>query len=127
MGQDCQMNKLCYLLLLTVAYGTAIAQTTTGTVGGHVTDSATAPVPETAVKLENLNTGVALTTQSDREGSYVFPLVAPGTYRVTVEKTGFQKFAVQFDLNVNQAARVDAVLVVGQVSESITVHEQGVQ
>jgi len=55
-----------------------------------VTDSAAAPIPETAVKLENLNTGVVLTTQSDREGSYVFPLVAPGTYRVIVEKTGFR-------------------------------------
>ncbi len=121
------MKKLsCLLLLLVMACGNVIAQTTTGTVTGRVTDSASAPIPETAVRLENLNTGVALTTPSDREGVYVFPLVAPGAYRVTVEKTGFQRFATRFDLNVNQTARVDVVLAVGQVSEAITVREQGV-
>ncbi len=120
------IQKLCCLLLLTLAGGTANAQTTTGTVTGRVTDSGGATIPETGVRLENLSTGVALTAQSDPEGNYVFPLVAPGRYRVTVEKSGFQRFAAQFDLNVNQTARVDAVLTVGQVSEAITVREQGV-
>ena len=97
------------------------AQTTTGTVTGTVTDSAGALVGAAAVKLVNTGTGLALSTQTGDNGSYVFPLVQPGTYEISIEKQGFQKFARSFPLAVTQQARIDAQLAVGQVSESVQV------
>ncbi len=110
------------VLTLLVASATALfGQTTTGAVNGRATDSSRAAVPDARVSLVNVNTGLSLTTRSDSEGRYVFTLLQPSSYRLTVESAGFEKFAVQFDLAVNQTARVDATLTVGQVSESIEV------
>ena len=102
------------------------AQTNSGTVNGHVADAVSAAVADCIITLLNTKTGVTLTGQSDREGSYVFALVQPGAFRLTVEKAGFQKFVTQFELSVNQIARVDALLAVGQVTDAITVSERSV-
>ncbi len=112
------VKQLMMALLVAVS---AWAQTTTGTVTGTVTDSAGALVAAAGVKLVNTGTGLSLSTETGDNGSYVFPLVQPGTYEVTVEKQGFQKFARSFTLAVTQQARIDAQLAVGQVSESVQV------
>jgi len=98
-----------------------VAQTTTGTVTGTVTDSAGALVAAAAVKLANTGTGLSLTAETGDNGNYVFPLVQPGNYEISVEKQGFQKFARTFTLAVTQQARIDAQLSIGQVSESVQV------
>jgi len=110
-------------LLLTVALAAfaAVAQTTTGTVTGFVTDPGGAAIADAAVKLVNTGTGFSTAAQSNESGSYTFPLVPPGAYRIEVEKAGFQRFARTFTLEVTQQARIDAQLTVGQVSETVTV------
>ncbi len=97
------------------------AQTTTGTVTGFVTDAGGALIAEAAVKLTNTGTGLVQATTTNETGSYVFALVPPGNYQITVEKSGFQTFARTFTIAVTQQARIDAQLTVGQVSESVTV------
>lgn len=96
-------------------------QTTTGTVTGTVTDSGGALVGAATVKLTNTGTGLALAAETAENGNYVFPLVQPGSYEISVEKQGFAKFARSFTLAVTQQARIDAQLVVGQVTESVQV------
>ncbi|MFN0101922.1 MAG: carboxypeptidase regulatory-like domain-containing protein [Bryobacteraceae bacterium] len=110
-----------WAMMLAVCSLGVTAQTTTGTVTGTVTDAAGALVGAAAVKLTNTGTGLALTAETAENGSYVFPLVQPGTYEIAVEKTGFQKFARSFTLAVTQQARIDAQLAVGQVSDSVQV------
>ncbi|MBI2687733.1 MAG: TonB-dependent receptor [Acidobacteria bacterium] len=99
----------------------AWAQTTTGTITGTVTDSAGAMVGAATVKLVNTGTGLAQTADSGENGNYVFPLVQPGNYEISIEKVGFQRFVRTFTLAVTQQARIDAQLAVGQVSESVQV------
>ena len=120
------MRKIRFLCMTLIVCTLVCAQTNTGTVNGHVADAVSAAVADCAITLLNTKTGVTLTGQSDREGSYVFALVQPGAFRLTVEKAGFQKFVTQFELSVNQIARVDAVLAVGQVTDAITVSERSV-
>ncbi|MFN7934876.1 MAG: TonB-dependent receptor [Bryobacteraceae bacterium] len=109
-------------LILAIAMATPLAaQTTTGTVTGFVTDAGGALIAEASVKLTNTGTGLVQTTSTNETGSYVFPLVQPGSYQITVEKSGFQVFARTFNIAVTQQARIDAQLTVGQVSESVTV------
>lgn len=104
----------------------SIAQTTAGTVTGIITDSAGAAVPQANVKLSGEATGFSQTTTTSSEGAYVFPLVQPGSYQISVEREGFQRLVRTFTLEVAQQARVDAQLTVGQVNESVNVSASGV-
>jgi hypothetical protein len=96
-------------------------QTTTGTVSGFVTDSSSAAVQGATVKLTNTGTGLTQTAETSDTGAYVFPLVQPGAYQITIEKTGFQRFARTFNLEVTQQARIDAQMTVGQVTETVDI------
>lgn len=64
---------------------TALAQTSgTGQISGSVTDPSSAVVPRATVKVVNVDTGVERTTVTTDAGTYAVPLLAPGTYTVTV-------------------------------------------
>lgn len=119
-------RSFVFLSILAFFVLDASAQTTTGTVSGRVTDTAAAYIPDTAVILTNIRTGTTQTTQTSAEGLFVFPLVQPGSYRLEVSKSGFQKFVSQFELAVNQTVRIDPALVIGEVSSTVTVSEQSV-
>jgi len=110
-----------FAMFLAALAAAARAQTTTGTVAGFITDPNGASVSNATIKLTNTGTSIAQTATSNEAGSYVFPLVPPGTYQITVEKEGFQRFARSFTLEVTQQARLDAQLTVGQVSETVNV------
>ena len=100
----------------------AWAQTNTGTILGVVTDISGSAIPAATVTIANEGTGVSMTFQSLNDGSYVFPYLLPGTYRVTVTKTGFKtQMNRGISLLVDQKARVDVRLEVGNVSETVQV------
>lgn len=88
------------LLLMSFAMATLLAQSpaspTEATIAGRVVDQSTqAPVSGAQVMLLPAGPGTGPlgnpppTTQTDRDGGYAFPSVAPGRYRVNVVKTGF--------------------------------------
>src|ERR1041384_6730069 len=100
------------------AYGQA-----TGRIVGLVKDSSGGTVIGANVTLTNEGTNISKTTQTDSEGNYLFSLVEPGSYRVTIEHTGFKKYVQSgIILELNQNGRVDAMLNVGQVSETVEVN-----
>src|ERR1035437_2448738 len=94
----------------------------TGMVVGTVRDSSGAAVPGAAVKVTNTATNISQTIQTESNGQYVAPLLKVGTYSVTVEKTGFRRFA-QTGIKVDIQARVDidVTLQVGPLTESVEV------
>ncbi|HTV03364.1 MAG TPA: TonB-dependent receptor [Luteitalea sp.] len=110
---------MCVLSLATVA--NASAQVTTGTIVGTVSDSG-GIVPGATVTLRNVNRGTTTTFTTDETGSYTAPFLVPGTYAVEIEVAGFKKW-VRSDivLEVNQRARVDALLEVGTLEETTVV------
>ncbi|MCC6540272.1 MAG: carboxypeptidase regulatory-like domain-containing protein [Bryobacterales bacterium] len=92
---------------------------------GAVTDSTNAPVAGATVTLKNIDTGVSATRQSTDQGRYLFDLVLPGTYTVTVQLQGFNKFVQEKIVLQSRAdVTVDATLRPGDVSESVTVTDQ---
>ena len=98
----------------------ALAQTTTGSIVGMVTDPTGAAVPGAAVTVMNEGTGIAaIRTATDSSGNYVATALPPGRYSVSVEHTGFKK-AVNAGIAVSVQDRIGAniVLEVGQVSEN---------
>ena len=94
----------------------------TATISGTVNDATGAVVPKATVTLINTGTNLSRKTMTDSGGSYVFTLVPIGTYRVTVEQTGFRKYVHEgVVLNVNQNAKLDVVLQVGASEQVVEV------
>ena len=108
-----------FLFVLT---GIIFAQGTTSRFTGIVTDSSGAAVSGATVKLSNPGTNTSLTTQTTDGGAYVFDLVQPGNYTVTVEKQGFKKFISTGNAAyINQPSTVNVALEIGDVSAAVTV------
>lgn len=100
------------------------AQFETSEVLGSVTDSSGAVVSKVTVTLTNQDTGIEAKTVSDESGQYDFFNVKIGHYTISAELTGFSKFTTQnVTINVNARQRVDIVMQVGVVSQSVNVQD----
>src|SRR5579871_1112406 len=115
----------CWFLAIAFGVVTIVAQEYRGRVQGIVTDPSHAAVANGHVSLRNVNTGVEVVRDSDAAGHYLFDFVNPGTYSVTVEATGFQRF-VQENITVVTGGdvTVNAMLTVGGVNETVNVTEE---
>jgi len=117
-----------HLFLFSVLLGAILAlpvvmnaQLTTADVVGTVTDTTGAVVPNANVTLTNQKTNEARNTQSSGGGQYAFTLLLPGNYLVRIEAQGFTTFTSNVIVSAGDRARVDALMNVGQSSESIEV------
>jgi hypothetical protein len=103
------------------------AQSTVGTIVGTVTDASGTAVPAATMTVTNVDTGVARTVVTDASGSYQIPRLLPGNYSISAERAGFRKALVTgIVLQVNQEARYDLRLEVGELAQQIEVSAQGV-
>src|SRR5713226_8007636 len=109
-------------LLLATSAGVAYAQRTTGTLRGQVLDQAGAAVPNARVTATNQDTGVSISIETTSAGTYDFPSVLPGKYRVTVEAAGFTKFVKSgVPVLADQDNVADAKLELGTATSTIEV------
>src|SRR5215475_9606046 len=74
----------------------ARSQTTMGGVSGTVRDQTGAVIPNAAVVLTNTSTNVVAKTVTNEVGFYIFPSVAPGTYTLSAQSPGMQRFEGTF-------------------------------
>jgi Carboxypeptidase regulatory-like domain len=94
----------------------------TGAVQGTVTDPQNAAVPEAQVMLTNSDTGAVSQTKTQNDGSFVFPLVAPGNYQIKVTAQGFETAELpNLRVDVTKVTNASIKLTVGQVSTVATV------
>ncbi len=107
--------------VLVVASSLAFGQVNTASLTGPVTDPSDAPVSDANVTLTNTATNVAQTTQTGAAGYYEFPVIQVGTYKLKVERQGFQTVISALTLDIGQRARFDIPLKIGSSSESVTV------
>jgi hypothetical protein len=116
------MRKLLILVgLFSIAIDVAPGQTLGG-ITGVVTDPSGAVIPNASVMVTNTATNVARTTTANADGLYFFPDLIPGTYNVRVAAGGFDTVVKQnIVLQVQQTARIDFTLKVGQATETVEV------
>src|SRR2546430_2566817 len=100
----------------------AIAQSGSAELTGEVHDPSSATVAKATVTLHEQATGQDFSTETSSEGIFFIAHLRPGLYDLSVSATGFKRF-VQSGvlLKTGERVRVDANLVVGTSSESITV------
>jgi hypothetical protein len=104
------------------------AQGTTATILGTVTDMSGAAIPETAVQVKNVGTGITQSTVSDAQGRFTAPDLGIGDYEVQASRTGFSTVVRKgITLTVGSQAVVDFSLPVGQQTQTVTVESQASQ
>jgi len=109
------------VLGLLVAVSTS-AQTSTASLRGSVRDQSGALIPGVTVTVRDIarNTSVSKVTADD--GSYLIPVLDPGTYTVAATLPGFKRYVRnEVVLQVAQVARIDIVLEVGAQEQSVEV------
>ncbi len=98
------------------------AQTITGSITGVVTDASGAVIPGAEVAVLHKGTNIRSTARSDASGNYTVSLLPRGDYRVEVTAAGFKRFVQDgIVLQVQQTARLDVQMTVGEVAESVVV------
>jgi len=110
------------IALLLLVSQTSMAQTTSGTIVGTLTDPSGSVVPQTTITLTNIATSATYQALTDDTGFYQFFHIPPATYNITVEKQGFLRLTQgPYRLEVEGSLRIDLKLQVGSVTETITV------
>jgi hypothetical protein len=103
----------------------AFAQLDTGTISGLVTDPGGGVIEKAQVLITATQTKVQRSVTTNEVGRYYVPYLSAGTYEIQVTKLGFKEAIVpHIVLDVNQTARIDVSLEVGQTSASVTVHAE---
>jgi outer membrane receptor protein involved in Fe transport len=107
---------------LTLFAPLASAQITRGSIAGNVRDESGAIVPGAEVTVLAPGRNISRTATTDDEGFYRVGALDPGTYTVTVERTGFSKVENrEVIVRTSLETTFDAQLRVGNVTESVDV------
>lgn len=111
-----------FSLIATLFCFAGFAQDFRASLTGRVLDASGAAIPGAEVQVKNIGTNEVTTSLSDESGNYKVSLLKPGSYSISVEFPGFKKYQREgIELNISQAATVDIMLEVGEISEQVTV------
>ena len=105
----------------TVSFGQSVSATT-GAINGKVTDRTAAVLPGVTVTIASPSMQGVRTATTGEEGTYRFPAVPPGDYKITYELTGFSTVVREgIRVGLGFTATVNAELTLASMSESVTV------
>jgi Carboxypeptidase regulatory-like domain/TonB-dependent Receptor Plug Domain len=97
-------------------------QADTSSASGTITDSSGALIPNAKVVIHNEATGAERTATTNAGGAYTVPNLAPGSYTVRVEASGFQTAVRSGNhLDPNIGSRIDVSLQAGSTNTTVTV------
>ena len=125
--RNLSMSLMTSALMLLLFAAAAWSQVGTSTVTGSVTDPQGKAVVGASVKLIG-SQGAARTAISNDSGAYSFVGIAPGTYRMEVEASGFKKASISsFSSLVDSKSDINVTLEIGQVTETVNVDSAGLE
>ena len=114
--------------LVFLASGPAFAQSvgaTTGAINGKVSDASGAVMPGVTVTIASPSMQGVRNAVTDAEGSYRFPAIPPGEYKITYELEGFSTVVREgIRVGLGFTATVNTELKVASLTESVTVTGQ---
>lgn len=123
------INRIVHLAIFAAFFAVGvIAQTSTATLSGTVSDENNAAVAGATVTVMNTENGVKRTVVTNDNGSFTIPLLQPSTYQVTVQQNNFAPFeANDVILNTNDSRFLNIRLKVGGVAEKVVVEASTVE
>src|SRR6185295_6855975 len=114
-----RLSLAAFFVLLTAV--PALAQRTTATLRGTVTDPTHAVIAGANVTAKGEDTGLTRTTTTNSSGIFAFDLPV-GTYTIEVSSPGFKSSVrTKIQLNVADVRAIDVQLETGAISESVNV------
>ena len=121
----CIVCLIAVLFLLTC--GEVTAQQVTGTITGSVVDPQDQVLPGANVTLVNEETKEERTIVSNDAGAFSFLALQPGGYAIRIERPGFKSYERKgITLTANERLALgDVGMVIGEVSEVVTVNSEG--
>ena len=115
-------RPLVFLALLCALFPTAFAQSDRGGISGKIADKSGALLPGAVVTLTNEATGVVQKVTSNASGDYVFQLLNPGSYKMSVSAQGFNTTQLtHIIVDVGQVNEQNFELKIGSTSETVEV------
>jgi len=118
------VRVLVAITALTLAAASADAQQFTGGVCGAVRD-ANGVIPGATVTITNEATNISREVVTNEVGQYNFPAVAPGTYTLRSQISGYKRYESKgLVVGTQQFLTLDVTLELGALEESITVTGQ---
>ena len=116
-------SRLFFSLALALVMAAPLfAQSFTGSITGIVTDPTGSVIPKAGIVVINTETNVRTAVSSDSSGNYTATLLPRGLYRMEVTAPGFKRFVRDgIVLQVQQTARIDVQMTVGEIAESISI------
>src|SRR5262249_10622413 len=111
--------------VLFASLGSVLAQESRGTLLGRVTDASNALIPGAKVEASHLETGQNFHSVTNHTGDYVFPLLVPGTYSISVESPGFKRYTRGgIGVRVNDQVTINVELEIGETTQSVVVRAE---
>lgn len=128
MSKLIRFGSLILMFLALSVVGFAQSQAGSGQIGGQVTDSNGAAVPNASVKVTNKDTGLERSVTTSDDGLYSVVLLPPGSYTVSAESTGFAAATIEdVVVNVGRTADVNITLGASGVQETVLVTADAIQ
>src|SRR3984893_4864355 len=121
-------KKLVSLVVLVFAFVLAARGEVGGKITGVVKDQRGSVIAGAGVVVTNTQTGVKLTTTTDQEGVFTFPVLSVGQYQIDVTSDAFKPYRkTGLAIDINSALVVDVTLQVQEQDQSIMVTENAAQ
>ena len=120
------VSQACLLsALFLTSFGLHAQTASTGAVRGTVSDPSGALVEGAHAKVTILQTGEVREADSHNDGSFVVPLLPPGSVRIEVSKSGFRSAVfASVTVNVTETRSLTVSLKPGEVASTVEVTAQ---
>ncbi|MEQ1868829.1 MAG: TonB-dependent receptor [Vicinamibacterales bacterium] len=115
------LKTLLFLVAVVFAGQPAAAQSTTGTIRGHVEDAQGLALPGVTVSVSSPNLQGVRSTVTAANGDFVLVSLPSGSYTATFELSSFQRQQLSVTVAPTQVAPVNVTLGLANVAESVTV------
>jgi hypothetical protein len=123
------LRTVCLVAAVSIFLTTLLfAQGASGRILGRIADPTGAVLAHAKITLTNEATGISRDALSNDNGDYSFVDVAPGTYTVQFELTGFKKNVQKgVIVDVNQVVTLNSTLQIGGSQETVEVTSEAPQ
>jgi hypothetical protein len=117
------MGVLVLIIAMMISVTPINAQLAGANLSGVVSDESGAPIVGAKVAIKNLATGDVREIETNSDGLFVAPNLAPATYDVTVTATGFGPLTEKnLELKVGGEQALDLKMRVGQLAQEVQVN-----